>query len=330
MRTALFLATVSLFGGCSQKVHIRALVPAEVDRMASTKKIAVARFENDRVGLSNKIEALLAKQTIDGKRYFTITDRSDLEKVLAEQKLQNSGLLDADDAVEIGNIVGAQAIVSGRVSRPSLQDTRFYEKRVSCADKECKKVYTYRIRCVKRTISLSADLKVIDVRAGDIIYADTIGEKSTNSHCNDDSKSLLSLESGAQKLAESIARRFTYKLMPHYKYFDVVLLDDPDLDYTDKQERLLENALEYIEQKRLDKAEKLLIRLINSTAQKSYVPLYNLGVIKEAQGKYAEAREYYMMADDLTTEPIEEINEAVVRIKEVIQNDKKTKEQLRR
>jgi tetratricopeptide (TPR) repeat protein len=108
------------------------------------------------------------------------------------------------------------------------------------------------------------------------------------------------------------------------------LLDDPDLDYTKRQEKLLKVSLEYIEQWRYDKAEQFLGQLIETTNAKSYVALYDMGVLQEAQGKYKEAQEYYEEADHLMIEPVEEINEAVLRIKRLIAKKEKTMEQLQR
>jgi tetratricopeptide (TPR) repeat protein len=183
---------------------------------------------------------------------------------------------------------------------------------------------------MKRMFSLSADLKIVDVANTDIIYADTLTKGSLYKHCSDDSRALPSTEMAAQDLANKIANSFTYKLTPHYRRFEVELLDEPDLDYTDKQEKLLKVSLEYIEQGRYDKAEDLLGRLIDSTDSKSYVPFYNLGVIKEAEGKYEEAQEYYNEADHLMVEPVEEINRAVLRIRKLIEKKQRTMEQLKR
>lgn len=322
--------SILFLGGCAQKVTIRALEPAEIDRVAYTKRIAITNFKNDKVGLSRKIEAKLAKFQIDGKKYFRVISRNDLEKVIEEQKFQNSGLVDDKTAVKLGEIVGAQALISGRVSSPTKQDSYFYETRVRCADLKCKEIVTYKVRCMKRMFSLSADLKIVDVANTDIIYADTLTKGSLYKHCSDDSRALPSTEMAAQDLANKIANSFTYKLTPHYRRFEVELLDEPDLDYTDKQEKLLKVSLEYIEQGRYDKAEDLLGRLIDSTDSKSYVPFYNLGVIKEAEGKYEEAQEYYNEADHLMVEPVEEINRAVLRIRKLIEKKQRTMEQLKR
>ena len=326
--TAILVAVA--FSGCAQQVGIQALEPAQVDRISQTKKITVTYFDNDRVGLSDKVEAKLAGFRLDQKKYFTIVSRKDFNDIIAEQKLQNSGLVDPKDAVKIGNMIGAQAIISGHVSSPSIQDSRFYEQRVQCANAKCTELSYYNVRCMKRVSSLSADIRVIDVTKGDIIYADTITRSNVNKHCMDDSRVLPSSEMAGQYLANNIADSFTYKLTPHYKYFDVSLLEEPDIDYTDQEEQLLEVSLKYIEQGRYDKAEKLLIDLVDATAQKSYVPFYNLGVIKEAQGNYEEAKEYYGYADNLMVEPVEEINNAVVRIENLIAKRQQTMEQINR
>ena len=319
-----------LMSACAQKVNIRALEPAEIDRAAATKKVAVADFNNDRVGLSTKIEAKLSRFKIDNRSYFTIVSRNDFNKIIEEQKIQNSGLVDSETVVDIGDLIGAQAIISGDVGRVTSQNSYYYEKRSRCADKKCKEFIYYKVRCVQRVIGLSAELRMVDVAQGDIIYADTMNRRATYRHCSDDRRAFPSKELVAQKLAESIANTFISKLTPHYRNFRVVLLEDGDLDYSDEQERLLEISLSYIEQGRFDKAEKFLIDLIDSTDSQSYVAFYNLGVVKEAEGNYVEAKEYYENADDLMVEPVEEINIAVARISSLIDKRQRTQAQLDR
>ncbi len=326
----LSLVILLLLNGCAQKVAIKALEPAEVDRVANTKKITVTNFSHDSVGLSRKIEANLSKFRIDDKKYFTLVSRNDFDKILKEQGVQNSGLVDPKTVVEVGQLIGAEAIINGNVGRVTSSDSYFYETRSRCADKECKKYIKYKVRCKKRIIGLSSELRIVDVVQGDVIFADTFSDTAVYKKCSDDERVLPSREIAAQRLARSMASRFTYKLTPHYRHFEVALLDDPDLDYTDKQEELLEVSLEYVEQRRYDKAEKLLIRLVDATGSQSYVPFYNLGVISEARGKYGDAKEYYEYADNLMVAPVLEINEAIVRIDRLIVKHERTREQINR
>ena len=321
---------VIFISGCSQKVGVKALEPAQVDRISQTKVIAVTDFTHDRVGLSRKIEAKLAKFEIDNKKYFTVVSRNDINKVIAEQKLQNSGLVDDNNIVKVGELIGAQAIISGNVSPVSKQDSYFYESRIRCANRKCTETERYNVRCMKRVVGLSAEIRIVDVTKGDIIYADTLQRSTSFKHCADDSRAIPSKTMVAQRLAQDLADAFTYKLTPHYRRFSVKLLDDPDLDYTDEQEKLLKVSLKYIEQGRYDKAEQFLKELIDATNMKSYVAFYNLGVIKEAQGQYKEAKEYYEYADNLMVEPVEEINEAIMRINSLIAKKQRTLKQLQR
>jgi len=326
----ILVCTIIFLTACAQKVRIRALEPAQIDRVSETKKIAVLNFKNDEVGLSRKIEAKLAAFRINHQKYFTIVSRNDINTILAEQKLQSSGLVDEKSSVRVGELIGAEAIISGSVRRPTKEDSYFYEPRVRCANDKCSKLTYYNVRCMKRVVGLAAEVRVVDVSKGDIIFADTLSRHRVFKHCRDDSRALPSTEMVAQNLANAMADEFTYKLTPHYRVFEVELLDDPDLDYTSEQEKLLKYALEYIEQARYDKAEELLTRLIDSTGSKSYVAFYDLGVVKEAEGKYKEAKEYYEYADHLMIEPVEEINAAINRINALIAKKEETMEQLQR
>jgi curli biogenesis system outer membrane secretion channel CsgG len=323
----LVLGGILLMSGCAQKVTVKALQPAEVSRAALTKKVAVTAFKNDKENISGKIEADLAKHKLDGKQYFTIVSRQDLNKVLKEQRIGTSGLIDPNTATEVGKLIGAQAIISGRTGNASSSDTHFYETRTRCNKNGCWKV---RVSCTKRVAGLDAEIRMIDTKKGDIIYADTINKTASWKHCNDDSRPLPSTMMASQQLASAIASDFTYKLVPHYVYYKVALLDKPDLEYTKKQKALLKLSLAFIKAKRYHRAEKLLKKLINSTNGKSYVPLYDLGVLREAKGDYEGAKNLYTKADNLTVEPVDEINQAINHIDKIIEQNKQALKQLKK
>lgn len=330
LQILVFIVISFLISGCSQKVKIKALNPAEIDRATMTKRIAVVEFQRDRVGLSSKIESNLARHQIESKPFFTMVSRSNINQVIREQNLQNSGLVDTQMIVEVGNLIGAQALISGSVAKPTLSDTRFYETRAKCADKKCKELRYYKVRCMKRVIGLSADIKMVDVTRGDIIYSDSLSKNATYKHCSDDSRVLPAEGEIAQKLAINIADSFTYKLTPHYMYFEVELMEKPDFDYTDRQKQLLQSSLKYIKHNRLDKSERLLKELVDSTQQQSYVAFYNLGVVKEAQGDFTQAKEYYERADRLTIEPVKILDSAYVRINVTIDKSVQASQQIKR
>ena len=319
---------IFLLGGCSSTVNIKALQPAEVDRAAFTKKIAVTPFQNDKVGLSSKIEAKIASKKVEGKNYFTTISRRDIRKIIEEQKLQNSGLLDESTAVRLGKLLGAQAIISGNITTASFSDTHYRETRTKCADKKCKTTYEYTVSCVKRVVTLAAQVRMVDVEKGDIIFADLLHRNQSWNHCSDDSNTIPSSAQALDRLSTRLADAFAYKLTPHYISYSVILLDKPDLEYTDEQKKALENALVYIERRRYDKAERILSRLLEESHDRSYVAAYNLGVVKEVQGEYEKSKSLYELADKLTYEPVEEIDTAILRIKRSIEQREQAKRQI--
>ncbi len=307
--------------GCAQKVRVKALNPAKVGEMAAKKKVAITDFKNDTVGLSGKIEAQITKQKLDQKRYFTVLSRKDLTSVMKEQKLQSSELLDATTASKVGALVGAQAMVNGEISSANAESGSYQLDQKECLsyykDGGCARWHFYKVTCSTTQAAVSASINIVDVENGSIIYADTISKNYNGDSCKS-GRTVLSKQQALDRLANSIANEFVYKLSPHYIYFNVSLLDSIEIETTDANNAALENALLYIKNGRMDKADKILSKLMDDTDGKSYVIAYDYGVVKEAQGQFDKAKELYTIADDLTTEPVAEINLAVTRITKLI------------
>ena len=320
--------------GCAQKVHIRALNPAQVNEMANKKKVAVGQFGHDHIGLSGKIEAEIARQRINKKRYFTLLSRRDMSKILAEQKLQSSELMDEKTTVRVGKMIGAQAIISGDIASANAESSTYYEDRQKCIkyDKEkgeCVRYKYYRVRCNTTQASVSANINIVNVENGSVIYGDTLSREYDADSCRFGSYGVLSKGQALNRLASSIAKDFVYKLTPNYIYFDVSLLDSIEIDASSEQQDRLDNALKYVEYARYDKAKEILDSLMRELDGKSYVVAYDFGVVNEATGKFKDAQELYELADDLSMEPVKEINAALSRIDDLIQKKEAATAQLK-
>jgi len=331
MRLTIFISLAVIFlTACSHTTKIQTLKPAQITRAAKIKTIAVYRFKNDNINLSSKIESSLAAKKVNNKNYFTMISHSDIDKVFQEQRLQDSGLLDESSSVEVGNLLGAQALISGIVSSAEAVNNYYKVKRTKCIDKKCKETRVYYVNCVERTFNIAAQIKMVDIEKGDIIYSDNIKETSSSSKCNDRSNTLVSKAYGLELLSSKIASKFAKLLTPNQIEINVVLLDEADIKYTDKQEQMLENAIKYIDYKRYEKSKRILSKLLESTNDKSYVAAYNLGVVQEIDGDLTKAKQLYLLADDLSQEPIEEINLAITRINKSIGDEIILKEQMKR
>ncbi len=318
----------AFLSGCSNTVVIESLEPAKVDRAAKTKVIAVIPFMHDSTGLSEKLEALLANKVVKGKPFFTVVVRRNLEHLLEEHRLQYSGLVDEATTIEIGRLTGAQGLISGEVNTQTIAYRSYLETRSECADENCKKLREFYVDCTQMTGYLAATMRMVGVSEGEIIYADNFVAELQYDHCIDESGGLPPSGLVLDRLSHSVAGQFVRQVSPNPVSFEVSLLDEPELDYADDQEARLEYGLEHLKNGRLDKADLLLSELLSSTADRCYVAAYDLGLVKELKGQYMQAQSLYRLADRLTIKPIEEIDDAVLRIQKVISNQTLIQRQL--
>jgi tetratricopeptide (TPR) repeat protein len=319
---------IFIFAGCAQKVTVTSIEPALIERASEVKKLSVLNFSKDNIGFASKLETQLSKKQFFGESYFTVLNRSEIDTILEEQRLQYSGLVDKNTSVKIGKILGVQGIVSGEISDASVNKSYYRSPRTRCLDKKCKEYRVYYVSCTKANYNLTISLKLTDVQYGDIIYADTISKNTAYSHCQDRSGGLPTFGYVMDKMSDNVVIGFVSKLSPNKRVMEIELLDDPEIDYSDEQEEILEYSLEYIQNERLDKAEELLAKLLTSTNDKCYVAAYNLGLIKEAQGEYKLAKQLYDLADNLVLKPNKVLDRSIIRINKQIKNKQLVDEQL--
>jgi len=347
IKLGLLALVVSILAtGCAQKVRIKALNPAEVGEMASKKKVAISNFKHDTVGLSGKIEAQISKQKLDKKRYFTVLSRKDMAKVVAEQKLQSSELMDEATSAKVGKLIGAQAIINGEIASANAESSSYMEDREKCLQyykdgSGCARYRYYKVKCSTTQATVSANINIVNVETGAIIYGDTLSKEYSADSCKAGNTSLglltlqgapkqiLSKKQALNRLASGIAAEFVYKLTPNYVYFSVGLISSIELDnVTDDQNKKFEIALEYIKAARYDKAKKLLQSLMDDLDGRSYAVAYVNGVVYEATGDFDKAKELYIVADELTVEPVPEINLAMNRIDSLIEKRDEARKQM--
>ncbi|MDI6740943.1 MAG: CsgG/HfaB family protein [Candidatus Edwardsbacteria bacterium] len=101
------------------KLPIGALTydPSRVTQVGSRLSIAVMPFENKGgdPGLSTMVQDKMITSLYSLKR-FKIIERSQIEKVMSEQKLGMTGAIDQSKAVKVGKLIGVDAILIGSVS----------------------------------------------------------------------------------------------------------------------------------------------------------------------------------------------------------------------
>lgn len=331
--------------GCGKKVVvIKAVKPAEVNEMANYKKVAVVQFKNDKVAMSSKVEAGLASTKLDKKKYFTVVNRSQLNKVLKEQKLQHSELLSGSSASKVGKLLGAEVLISGEVSDNASSST-YMESREKCIARDkkgnCVQLKHYKQKCYKTNADVSGTFNVTNVEQGVVVHAETITKTYSGDSCKDGYKSygilsvgssdvkILSESQATAKLANQVAKTFTKKLAPGYVYFHVSLMEDFDYkNATDTQKLKFKSAIKFIELGRVRKAEILFNSLRKDIKGQDIAVMYNLAVTKEAQGQLEAALKLYNKADDLSIEPSKLVSFALTRVQRNIANQKEANQQI--
>jgi len=129
MKNAVFAWICMLvFASCvSGPVYTPAHAPDELDsairdvtsylnaNIPEGSKIVILNIQSDSIILSDYIIEELTAHAVND-RIFTVVDREQLDVIRAEQNFQLSGEVDDNTALSIGRFLGAQTIVTGRVS----------------------------------------------------------------------------------------------------------------------------------------------------------------------------------------------------------------------
>lgn len=161
--------------------------------------VALLPFENStmRNGLEAKVEAYaLEAMTQVNDPFLKVVDRANMELILEEQKLGLSGVIDEESAVNVGELIGAQAILTGTVlsSSPSQGEVQRsnrdgYERyRVKRLNPETNKFYfetkyrktTYQELSRQNTVSVSFQYKLISLKTGEIIKTRIIEQSESS------------------------------------------------------------------------------------------------------------------------------------------------------
>jgi len=161
--------------------------------------VALMSFDNATQvpGVDAKVSAYaLSALTSINDPFVRVVDRANMEAILAEQKLQLSGIIDENTAVSVGQIVGAQALLTGTVlSYTETQGTLRTKNREAYAayqekylNKEDGKYYyqtrykptSYTEYYNSNSASISIQYKLTNLKTGEIIKTEIITKDVTD------------------------------------------------------------------------------------------------------------------------------------------------------
>src|SRR6185369_15392363 len=165
-------------GGNMKKFLIGLFVLATLSSTAFAQekpRIGVIRFTNNthaswwHGGTGSELQDMLIAE-LAATESFSILERKELDKVIGELKLGESGLIDQRTKSELGKLKGAKYLIAGTVSS--------FEENISGSDAGIS-FMGVSVGGKKMTAYLAVDVKLIDVETGEIVESKTIEANSS-------------------------------------------------------------------------------------------------------------------------------------------------------
>lgn len=191
--------------------------------------VAVLPFTSTDKGsaMASKVQAhAMTALTEMNDPFLRVVDRENLDRILEEQRLSLSGVVDEQTAVKVGNLMGAQAVLMGNVVnyqevagqlRRSTKDG-FESYRVEQVNKETgEKYYVTRYRPVRYSefyqenrVVLSFNYRLVSLETGEVLVS-KVAEKDAADHAyyatyDGNREALLPMLNGKADLRDSARR----------------------------------------------------------------------------------------------------------------------------
>jgi hypothetical protein len=158
--------------------------------------VAASKSKSSSSSIKRKVDAKISKSVTDvveatiaqmgGAKIYS---RTDLEKILKEQKFQSSGLADDSTLVELGKMAGVKYIITGAVNNVKQK----YVEKVdtlnndSGSDKKMRQLKTLaNIAILAKnaltsgmTVETDMSIKILDVQSGEIVMSKNLNAKAS-------------------------------------------------------------------------------------------------------------------------------------------------------
>jgi len=161
--------------------------------------VAIAPFDNGsgQKGVEKKMQAfVITELSTLNDPFLRIVERDNMEMVMEEQRLSLSGIVDESTAAEVGNILGAKAILTGKIlsysaAEGNLQSSRkkgFEGYQVKLYNKLEDKVYyetrykpvSYMEYYNNNEVNLTFQFKAVSLETGEILFSDVVQKKENS------------------------------------------------------------------------------------------------------------------------------------------------------
>jgi hypothetical protein len=312
MKSFLTFCLVFLFPGIllkSQDVQCFVLTAPET-RLPEVKRISVLDFSGEKGrqltdymivelmksdrGIKN-ISGGWFSSSKEGKTFqkgartnlYSVVERDQIDKVLKEQNFSNSGIVDDNQATQIGKVLGIDAIISGSVSFTHKDE---YSES-STIDLNGK---VTNIPCLKRTVTADARMRIISVTTGQVIGVSNPKSEFYEKKCGNERSGVKSVEAIAMLCYQDLAFKLANSFSPYFKNVKFEFEKIKTKEFRDKSK----DALDYVESSDFDKAANIYKAILAADPYNA-AAAYNLGCLNAIVGNYEEAYQNYKIAAEI-------------------------------
>jgi len=321
------LVAIMVLNQCGTSTRVKVLKPAELD-VGAVKKVAVLDFdfigswdfadEKKKTSDVEKIAKILLKDMFKGKKppnpkqaypgstvsdrlvaklvnnqYYTVVERKQLSKILEEQALSLSGVIDANQAAEIGRLLGAEGLVMGSGTY-NVQDRGQWE-----TYKE-KKVEKKRYR-IYRQVDIKFTYKIVNITTGSIIASKTNSAStgrsksskysSTGKNEKEAMKNIPPWRPIVDDMVDKVLNQTLWQVAPHY------VTESREIEEGDSDQ--MDIAVEYAKRNLWEDAREVWQMVVDDpSAEKDdrVGATYNLGLYYELNGNLDQAEDNFDQA----------------------------------
>jgi len=253
--------------------------------------IVASLLEEDR-GIREVGSGFLGLGSKEGKTYqkgvktnfYTLAERSRITQVIEEQQFSESGMVDDVQAVNVGQILGVDAVLTGTIE--VITSAKRYKEKRKSDNKE------YFVQCLKHEAKIKASMRIVSVETGQIL-----GQTNQEFALDDDDcektnePEVESLEEMAGKCLKRVVVPLVNYFAPHFALQKIELQKVKAKPYKEKAKSALENIED-------DNFQDAFVKYSWMVDQDPYLheAIYMKGVLYELVGDYRNAIEQYEMA----------------------------------
>jgi hypothetical protein len=206
--------------------------------------------------------------------FYTIAERSRINKVIEEQNFSHSGLVDGKQAAELGKILGVDAVISGTTKMTTEK------KEYSYKSKKGKKEYYF-----KNEATATLSMRIVDVNSGEII-----GQKvATTTLCKMADENPMDVVK--EEAIKAAAGELVFYFAPSFRLEKIKFQILKSKQYKEDGKK----AIEFLERDEFAKSLAIYTSIVDKDPY-NHKAIYMQGVLYELASNYNKALERYNMA----------------------------------